>query len=88
MKTMKDKALSHYLEFLVEECGEDEATVLTRALRAGIEALYREALVAAFLLGRVPREEILRELGPEQLTEIELQRDVLRRDIEWGLRGA
>ena len=85
---IKAKALSHHLDFLVEESGEDEATVLTRALRAGIEALYREALVEAFLLGRVPREEILRELGSEEVTTIELQRDALRRDVAWGLKGA
>jgi hypothetical protein len=27
-------------------------------------------------------------LGPERLEEIEYQRDALRRDFEWGLKGA
>jgi hypothetical protein len=85
---MKDRSLAEHLDFLVAERGEDEAKVLAAALRAGVEALYREALVEGFLLGRIPREKVLHEIGPEALTEIELQRDALRRDVEWGLRGA
>ena len=60
----------------------------TRALRNGIEALYREALVEAYLLGRVKRERALKELGPERLKEVEQQRNALRRDVEWALKGA
>jgi len=85
---MKDRTLAEHLDFLVAERGEDEATVLAAALRTGVEALYRDALVEGFLFGRVPREKVLHEVGPEALTEIELQRDALRRDVEWGLRGA
>ncbi|HEX7182447.1 MAG TPA: 3'(2'),5'-bisphosphate nucleotidase CysQ [Thermoanaerobaculia bacterium] len=51
-------------------------------------ALEREALIEAYLLGRIPRETLLRELGPEQLDEIEYQRDALRRDAERALKGA
>jgi hypothetical protein len=85
---MKDRSLAEHLDFLVAERGEDEANVLAEALRAGIEALYREALVEGFLLGRIPREKVLHEVGPEALIEIELQCDALRRDVELGLRGA
>ena len=85
---MKDRTLAEHLDFLVAERGKDEATVLAEALRTGVEALYREALVEGFLLGRVPREKVLHEVGLEALTEIELQRDALRRDVEWGLRSA
>lgn len=80
--------MAEHLDFLVAERGEDEASVLAEALRAGVEALYREALIEGFLLGRIPRERLLHEVGPEAVTEIELQRDALRRDVEWGLRGA
>jgi hypothetical protein len=50
--------------------------------------LYQEALIEAYLLGKVTREKALRDLGPERLADIEYQRDALRRDVEWGLRGA
>jgi hypothetical protein len=85
---MKDRTLAAHLDFLVLERGEDEATILAEALRAGIETLYRDALTEGFLLGRIPREQLLQEIGPDGLAEIELQRDALRRDVEWGLRGA
>lgn len=85
---MRDTALREHLDFLVTRKGEDEATVIAQALRAGVEALYQEALTEAYLLGQVSRVTALEELGPERLDEIEYQRDALRRDFEWGLKGA
>lgn len=83
-----EKTLSDRLEFLVAERGQDEATLLAEAVRAGLEALYREALVEAYLLGRIPRETLLAEVGAERLETIEQQRDALRRDVDWGLKSA
>jgi hypothetical protein len=85
---MRDTALREHLDFLVTQKGEDEATVIAQALRAGVEALYQEALTEAYLLGQVSRVTALKELGQERLEEIEYQRDALRRDFEWGLTGA
>lgn len=85
---MKDAKLTEHLEFLVSRRGQDEATVLAQALRKGIDALYEDTLVEEFLFGRVSRETVLRELGAERLNEIEYQRDTLRRDVGWGLKGA
>ncbi|MFL6261971.1 MAG: hypothetical protein ACJ76Y_19915 [Thermoanaerobaculia bacterium] len=85
---MRDKTLTEHLDFLMAQEGQDETTVLARALRAGVEALYQEALIEAYLLGKVTREKALRDLGPERLAEIEYQRDALRRDVAWGLQGA
>ena len=85
---IRDKALTDHLEFLVTQRGEDEATVLAQALRAGIVALYEETLTEAYLLGKMSREAVLEELGPDRLASIEHQRDAFRRDIEWGLKGA
>jgi hypothetical protein len=85
---MHDKTLTEYLDFVVALKGQDEASVLALALRTGVEALYREALIEAYLLGKVSREIVLKELGPECLADVEYQRDALRRDVEWGLQGA
>jgi len=78
---MRDPKLSEHLSFLTAERGQDEATILVEALRAGVEALYRETLTEAYLLGRVSRETVLAELGQEALELIEFQRDALRRDV-------
>lgn len=85
---MNDRKLGPHLDFLMAQSGKDEATVLAQALLTGLETLYQEALTEAYLLGKVPRETVLEELGPDRLDEVELQRDALRRDIEWGLKGA
>ena len=85
---MHDKTLAEHLDFLIAQKGQDEATVLAQAIRAGVEVLYREAQTEAYLLGNVPRETALRELGSEHLTEVDYQRDTLRRDVAWGLKGA
>jgi hypothetical protein len=85
---MADGTLTEHLNFLVTTRGEDESTILALALREGVEALYREALIEAYLLGRVSRETVARSVSPHDLREIELQRDALRRDVEWGSRSA
>lgn len=85
---MTDRKLAEHLEFLVSRGGQDEATVIAQALRKGIDALYEEALVEDFLLGRVGRETMLLEIGRERLEEIEYQRDTLGREVGWGLKGA
>ena len=82
---MHDTTMTDRLGFLVEARGLDEASVIAEALRTGIEALYREALIEAYLFERITRERILRELGPSQLAEIEAQRDALHSDVKWGL---
>jgi hypothetical protein len=85
---MAEQTLTEHLKFLVTERGEDEATVIARALRTGVESLYREALIEAYLLGRASRETVLRDLGLRELEAVELQRDALRRDVAWGRRSA
>jgi hypothetical protein len=83
---MRGKTLAEHLDFVVTRKGGDEATVLARALRISVEILYHEALTEAYLLGEVPREAAVKELGSERLAEIESQRETLRRDLEWGLK--
>jgi hypothetical protein len=85
---LRDSTLTEHLDFLLRREGQDEAALLAKALRTGIEALYREALVEAYLRGETSREVVLNELGSVALAEIEFQRDALRRDFEWGLQGA
>lgn len=81
-------ALAKQLTFVVTQRQQDEATILAEAIREGIQVLYRETLVEAYLLGQLARETVLKELGREQLEEIEYQRDVLQRDVAWGLKRA
>ena len=85
---MNETGLTQQLAFVMAQRREDEATVLAQAVREGIQALYREALIEAYLLGQVSHEMVLKELGAEQLEEIEYQRDALQRDVAWGMEHA
>jgi hypothetical protein len=84
---VNETGLTQQLAFVMAQRCEDEATILAQAVREGIHTLYREVLIEAYLLGRVSRETVLKELGPEQLEEIEYQRDALQRDMTWGLKN-
>jgi hypothetical protein len=85
---MNDIQLSQQLAFVIAQRHQDEVTVLGQAVRDGIQSLYRETLIEAYLLGQVTREMVLKELGPEKLEEVEYQRDALKRDVAWGMKSA
>lgn len=80
--------LTEKLSYLASQRGEDEATLLARAVDAGLETLYREAVIDAYLGGQIPREELVRELGVAGAAEVDQRRDALRKDVQWGLAGA
>ena len=81
---METPTIAQKLSFVVSQRGQDEAALLAQAVRTGVEALYREALIEAYLDERVTRDEALEILGPESLEEVEYQRECLRRDVAWG----
>jgi len=85
---MHETTLTQELAFVVAHHQQDEATVLAQAMRTGIRMLYRQALIEAYLLGRISRQDMVKQLGPETLEEIEYQRDALERDVAWGMRDA
>jgi hypothetical protein len=83
-----DMLVAEQLAFVQRYRRQDEVTVLAQAVRKGIRILYRETLLEAYLLGKAPREQVLAELGPEALADVEAQRDALKSDVAWGFRDA
>ncbi len=75
------------LEFILQETGEDEVTVLAQAFREGLKYLYRQKVINAFIEGKLTRAEAAEILGLETVEELEYQKDAIRKDIQWGLRG-
>jgi hypothetical protein len=84
---MAETQLAEKLTFLQRHRLRDEAAVLAEAVQVGIDALYREALTEAFLLGDISRGQVLDEVGAEALAQIEQQRDALRKDVAWGQKA-
>ena len=75
------------LEFIVKETGEDEITVLAQAFQEGLKHLYRQKVVDAFIKGKLARAEAVKILGLETVEDLEYQKDAIRKDIQWGVRG-
>ena len=75
------------LEFIFKETGEVEVTVLVQAFREGLKYLYRQKVMDAFIEGKLIRAEAIRILGLETVEDLEYQKDAIRKDIQWGLRG-
>lgn len=75
------------LAYLTAEDQASTETLLAKALATGVDALYREARLVAYVEGRCSRDEAVRDLGLEAVTEVDLQEDAFRRDIDWGLNG-
>jgi hypothetical protein len=84
---MQETQLAEKLAFLLAHHQLDEVTLLAQAVRQGIQLLYREALIEAYLLGQLCREKVAQEIGSEALDDIDYQRDTLQRDVHWGMHG-
>lgn len=85
---MSESGIAAQLAFVAAHRQQDEAMVLVEAVREGVRALYRDALIEAYLLGRLGRERLVAELGAAAVNEIEYQRQSLERDVRWGLANA
>ena len=75
------------LTFIASHQRQEEASLLAQALDRGVDVLYREALIDEYLNGSLPRAELVQEVGPEAVVEIDAQREAIRKDIAWGLSG-
>ncbi len=82
---MIQSVLAPKLAFVMTQRGLDETTILALAISKGMQLLYQEAITEAYLLGQLPREQALTELGADTLAQVDYQRDALTRDVEWGL---
>lgn len=78
--------LSEKLAYIAAEESEDQEALLIRAVATGVDALYRDARISAYLAGRCTREEAERDLGPELVAEVEQRRQALADDVAWGMR--
>ena len=84
---MKPKGLDEELSFVKRTTGQDDAAILSVAVRRGVHSLYRDALATAYLKGGIGREDLLREFGPEFTDRVDREKKAIDEDIEWGLSG-
>lgn len=80
--------IAEKLAYVASRQEEDQSKLLARAFDTGVDTLYREALVEAYLAGQCSRQDLVREIGAEAVAEVEARKEAILGDFEWGLRGA
>lgn len=80
--------IAEKLAYVASRQEEDQSKLLARAFDTGVDTLYREALVEAYLAGQCSRQDLVREIGAEAVGEIDARKEAILGDFEWGLRGA
>ncbi len=73
------------LTFLTQQTGQDELTLLSRALKIGLKALYSYAVEQALIDDEIKPDEAIKALGHERVEEIEYAKKALAQDIACGL---
>lgn len=63
----------------------DESQVIQQAVEKGVEALWRDVVVAEYLEGERSREDAIEELGADVVREVDRAADYVEEDVEWGL---
>jgi len=73
------------LEQLSAETGLSEDEVIAKAVQSGIRQLWREHTLAAYLKGRLSREEAIDQVGIDWVELAERQRRAMEEDMAWAL---
>ena len=81
---LKTLSIARGLTFLTQQTGQDEATLLTRALHLGLNLLYRQTVEQAFIDGTMTQDEAIAILGHERVEEIEYAKQALAQDVARG----
>ena len=85
-RPLESKApITRELRFIAEQTGEDELSLLSRALHLGLDFLYRQAVEQAFIDGNLARPNAVETLGAERVDEIDYAKQALAQDVARGL---
>ena len=79
------RPIAQELDFLIRRTGQDESTLLGRAVRLGLDMLYRQAAEKAFIDDTLTRVEAVAALGAQRVAEIEYAKQALAQDVRRGL---
>ena len=83
MNTVKD--FTEELKYLTKYLEKDEETVLSIAVKKGLDQLYTETIAKLYIEKKLDRAEAIEILGIEAVEDLDYQKKALKEDIEWGL---
>jgi hypothetical protein len=75
-----------YLDKLTSEIKKPEAEIITMALYAGLQHLWREVTLKRYLQNQIPRSEAIEIVGIDWVELAERQSKAMREDLEWALK--
>lgn len=79
------ESVSDRVRELAQYRGVDEGEIIQRAVKTGVETLYRDMVVSRYLSGTISREDAVEELGREIVDNVDAARNAVDEDVEWGL---
>ena len=74
------------LDYLIRLTGLREADMLAAALEEGLTEIYRKQITAAYLAGKINRDEAVARLSEESIRDLDYAREAVTHDVEWGLK--
>jgi hypothetical protein len=79
--------ISDRVREIAEAKGLPESEAFEQALERGLETLWEDVILAAYLDGDLDREEAVERVGRTKVERAERERDVVEQDIDWGLNA-
>lgn len=83
----KQVSITVEIDYLKKVTGQDEPTILARAIKKGMDELYKEEILSLYLKGKIPRKKVVEIIGNEAVEEIDYQKKAIEADIKWGMGG-
>lgn len=78
--------LAKKIDDLSHEKGLSESEIIEEALEYGLNEMWRRSVLSKYLKGELDREEAVELIGLEQIKRAEKEVEVVKEDIEWGLK--
>ena len=75
-----------YLDKLTHEIKKPEAEIITMALYAGLQHLWREVTLKQYLRHEISRSEAIESVGIDWVELAERQYETMQEDLEWAMK--
>ena len=73
------------IHYLSQETGKPTSTLLVEALEEGVQQIYKQHLLEAYLNQKIERSEVIQRLGSSAVESFEKAWKALEHDIRWGM---
>lgn len=79
--------ISDRVREIADARGLPESEVFERALERGLEALWKDLVLAQYLDGDLDRDEAIERVGRAKVERADREREAVEEDVRWGLNA-